>query len=336
MILMKLLVTGGMGFIGSNFIRLMLREHDDIQILNIDDLRLGSNPENLKDLNENWRYEFCKGDIADGRFIAGLIKDADAVINFAAETHVDRSIAKPESFLHSNVQGVFNLLEGIRHHNSSARFVQISTDEVYGDILKGSFTEESTLRPSSPYSASKAAGDVFVQAYARTYGLEAMITRCTNNYGPYQFPEKLIPKTILRAKSGLRIPVYGTGENVRDWIYVIDHCRAVEAVLWGGRKGEIYNISAAEEKSNLDVVKIILQALGKSGDLIDFVEDRPGHDARYSLDSSKIRDQLHWHPRESFAKGIAKTVAWYLENEPWWLPLVDERVLHPAPWTLSW
>ena len=333
---MKLLITGGMGFIGSNFIRLMLREHDDIQILNIDDLRLGSNPENLKDLNENWRYEFCKGDIADGRFIAGLIKDADAVINFAAETHVDRSIAKPESFLHSNVQGVFNLLEGIRHHNSSARFVQISTDEVYGDILKGSFTEESTLRPSSPYSASKAAGDVFVQAYARTYGLEAMVTRCTNNYGPFQFPEKLIPKTILRAKSGLRIPVYGTGENVRDWIYVIDHCRAVEAVLWGGRKGEIYNISAAEEKSNLDVVRIILQALGKSGDLIDFVEDRPGHDARYSLDSSKIRDQLHWHPRESFAEGIAKTVAWYLENEPWWLPLVDERVLHPAPWTLSW
>ena len=333
---MKLLITGGMGFIGSNFIRLMLREHDDIQILNIDDLRLGSNPENLKDLNENWRYEFCKGDIADGRFIAGLIKDADAVINFAAETHVDRSIAKPESFLHSNVQGVFNLLEGIRHHNSSARFVQISTDEVYGDILKGSFTEESTLRPSSPYSASKAAGDVFVQAYARTYGLEAMVTRCTNNYGPFQFPEKLIPKTILRAKSGLRIPIYGTGENVRDWIYVIDHCRAVEAVLWGGRKGEIYNISAAEEKSNLDVVKIILQALGKSGDLIDFVEDRPGHDARYSLDSSKIRDQLHWHPRESFAEGIAKTVAWYLENEPWWLPLVDERVLHPAPWTISW
>lgn len=333
---MKLLITGGMGFIGSNFIRLMLREHDDIQILNIDDLRLGSNPENLKDLNENWRYEFCKGDIADGRFIAGLIKDADAVINFAAETHVDRSIAKPESFLHSNVQGVFNLLEGIRHHNSSARFVQISTDEVYGDILKGSFTEESTLRPSSPYSASKAAGDVFVQAYARTYGLEAMVTRCTNNYGPFQFPEKLIPKTILRAKSGLRIPIYGTGENVRDWIYVIDHCRAVEAVLWGGRKGEIYTISAAEEMSNLDVVRIILQALGKSGDLIDFVGDRPGHDARYSLDSSKIRDQLHWHPRKSFAEGIAETVAWYLENEPWWLPLVDERVLHPAPWTLSW
>ncbi|MGB7571881.1 MAG: GDP-mannose 4,6-dehydratase, partial [Methanothrix sp.] len=185
---MKLLVTGGLGFIGSNFIRLMLHEHDDIQILNIDDLRLGSNPENLLDLNENPRYAFLKGDIADARFIAGLIKDADAIVNFAAETHVDRSIARPDSFLHSNVQGVFNLLEALRNHNSSARFVQISTDEVYGDILSGSFTEESTLKPSSPYSASKAAGDVFVQAYARTYGLQAMVTRCTNNYGPYQFP----------------------------------------------------------------------------------------------------------------------------------------------------
>jgi len=333
---MKLLVTGGLGFIGSNFIRLMLHEHDDIQILNIDDLRLGSNPESLLDLNENLRYAFRKGDIADARFIAGLIKDADAIVNFAAETHVDRSIARPDSFLHSNVQGVFNLLEALRHHNSSARFVQISTDEVYGDILSGSFTEESTLKPSSPYSASKAAGDVFVQAYARTYGLQAMVTRCTNNYGPYQFPEKLIPKTILRAKSGLRIPIYGTGQNVRDWIYVIDHCRAVQAVLLGGRKGEIYNISAAEEKSNLDVVKIILQALGKSEDLVDFVEDRPGHDARYSLDSTKIRTKLQWHPQENFADGIKKTVRWYLQNEPWWRPLVDEKVLHPAPWTLAW
>lgn len=333
---MKLLVTGGLGFIGSNFIRLMLHEHDDIQILNIDDLRLGSNPESLLDLNENPRYAFRKGDIADARFIAGLIKDADAIVNFAAETHVDRSIARPDSFLHSNVKGVFNLLEALRHHNSSARFVQISTDEVYGDILSGSFTEESTLKPSSPYSASKAAGDVFVQAYARTYGLQAIVTRCTNNYGPYQFPEKLIPKTILRAKSGLRIPIYGTGQNVRDWIYVIDHCRAVQAVLLGGRKGEIYNISAAEEKSNLDVVKIILQALGKSEDLVDFVEDRPGHDARYSLDSTKIRTKLQWHPQENFADGIKKTVRWYLQNEPWWRPLVDEKVLHPAPWTLAW
>jgi dTDP-glucose 4,6-dehydratase len=333
---MKLLVTGGLGFIGSNFIRLMLHEHDDIQILNIDDLRLGSNPESLLDLNENPRYAFRKGDIADARFIAGLIKDADAIVNFAAETHVDRSIARPDSFLHSNVKGVFNLLEALRHHNSSARFVQISTDEVYGDISSGSFTEESTLKPSSPYSASKAAGDVFVQAYARTYGLQAMVTRCTNNYGPYQFPEKLIPKTILRAKSGLKIPIYGTGQNVRDWIYVIDHCRAVQAVLLRGRKGEIYNISAAEEKSNLDVVKIILQALGKSEDLVDFVEDRPGHDARYSLDSTKIRTELHWHPIENFADGIRKTVRWYLQNEPWWRPLVDERVLHPAPWTLAW
>lgn len=333
---MKLVVTGGLGFIGSNFIRLMLHEHDDIHVLNVDDLRLGSNPENLAELNEDRRYTFCKGDIADAKLISGVIKDADAIVNFAAETHVDRSIARPDSFLHSNVEGVFNLLEALRHHDSPARFVQISTDEVYGDILNGSFTEESTLRPSSPYSASKAAGDVFVLAYARTYSLEAMVTRCTNNYGPYQFPEKLIPKTILRAKSGLKVPIYGTGKNVRDWIYVIDHCRAVEDVLFRGRKGEIYNISAAEERSNLDAVKPILRALDKSEDLIEFVEDRPGHDARYSLDSTKIRTELHWHPQENFAYAIKKTVRWYLQNEAWWQPLMDERVLHPAPWKLNW
>ena len=287
-------------------------------------------------LKENDRYSFLKGDIADAEFITGLIRNVDAVVNFAAETHVDRSIASPESFLHSNVHGVFNLLEALRHHNSSARFVQISTDEVYGDIMDGSFTEESTLRPSSPYSASKAAGDVFVLAYARTYGLQAMITRCTNNYGPYQFPEKLIPKTILRARKNLLIPVYGTGQNVRDWIYVIDHCRAVEQVLMRGSTGEIYNISAAEEKTNLVIAKTILEMLGKDEDLIEFVEDRPGHDLRYSLDSSKIRRELGWRPEEGFEDGIRKTVNWYLQNESWWRPLMDEKVLHPTPWKLSW
>jgi dTDP-glucose 4,6-dehydratase len=224
----------------------------------------------------------------------------------------------------------------MRRHNPKARFVQISTDEVYGDALRGSFTEESTIRPSSPYSASKAAGDVFVLAYARTYGLEAMITRCTNNYGPYQFPEKLIPKTILRARADLKIPVYGTGMNVRDWIYVIDHCRAVEQVLLRGRKGEIYNISASEEKTNLEVIKTILHIMGKDENLIAFVEDRPGHDLRYSLDSSKLRVELGWSPRQSFADGIEETVNWYLQNESWWKPLMDDRVLHPTPWKLSW
>jgi dTDP-glucose 4,6-dehydratase len=333
---MKLLVTGGLGFIGSNFIRLMLHEHDDCRIINVDAMRYGSNLDNLQSFKDNDRYTFRKGDIADREFINCLIKNVDSVVNFAAETHVDRSIAKPDSFLHSNVLGVFNLLEAIRLHNSTARFVQISTDEVYGDINYGSFTEESTLRPSSPYSASKAAGDVFVQAYARTYGLQAMITRCTNNYGPYQFPEKLIPKTILRARNGLKIPIYGTGQNVRDWIYVIDHCRAVERVLMKGSMGEIYNISAGEEKTNLFVAETILQMLGQSDDQIEFVEDRPGHDIRYSLDSAKIRNELGWSPRESFSDGIRKTVNWYLQNLAWWEPLMDDKVLSPTPWKLDW
>ena len=267
----------------------------------MDALRYGSNADNLCDLLETERYAFCRGDIADAAFISGLIEDVDSVVSFAAETHVDRSISSPDSFLHSNVMGVYSLLEALRNHNPKARFVQISTDEVYGDILDGSFTEESTLSPSSPYSASKAAGDVFVLAYARTYGLEAMITRCTNNYGPYQFPEKLIPKTILRARDGLKIPVYGTGINVRDWIYVMDHCRAVEKVLFQGRKGEIYNISGAEEKTNLEVIKTILHILGKDENLMEFVEDRPGHDLRYSLDSSKLRGELGWRPEQSCA-----------------------------------
>jgi dTDP-glucose 4,6-dehydratase len=333
---MKLLVTGGLGFIGSNFIRFMLHSHDDCRIINVDDLRYGASQSNLQDYQDNDRYTFRKGDIADRDFIGGHIKDVDAVVSFAAETHVDRSIAKPDSFLHSNVLGVYNLLESLRQHNCTARFVQISTDEVYGDIMDGSFTEESALRPSSPYSASKAAGDVFVQAYARTYGLQAMITRCTNNYGPYQFPEKLIPKTILRARNGLKIPIYGTGQNVRDWIYVTDHCRAVEQVLMKGSKGDIYNISAREEKTNLQVARTILQILGKSEDLIEFVEDRPGHDVRYSLTSTKIQDELSWRPRENFADGIRKTVNWYLQNSSWWRPLLDDKVLSPAPWKLNW
>jgi dTDP-glucose 4,6-dehydratase len=333
---MKLLVTGGLGFIGCNFIRFMLAEHKNCNIINVDALRYGSNADNLCDLGGMDRYTYRQGDISDEAFICSLIEEVDWVVSFAAETHVDRSISSPGSFLHSNVLGVYSLLEALRNHNPKARFVQISTDEVYGDALSGSFTEESTIRPSSPYSASKAAGDVFVLAYARTYGLEAMITRCTNNYGPYQFPEKLIPKTILRAKAGLKIPVYGTGMNVRDWIYVLDHCRAVEQVLLRGRKGEIYNISAAEEKTNLEVIKTILHIMGKDENLIEFVEDRPGHDLRYSLDSSKLRRELGWRPRQSFKDGMEKTVNWYLQNESWWKPLMDDKVLHPTPWKLSW
>jgi dTDP-glucose 4,6-dehydratase len=333
---MNLLVTGGLGFIGSNFIRLMLNRHDDCRILNLDAQGFGSNIQNLADYEDDRRYTFFQGDIADSSLVSSLVEKADLVVNFAAETHVDRSISRPDSFLHSNVNGVFCLLEAIRDHNPSVRYVQISTDEVYGDILRGSSTEDSTLRPSSPYSASKAAGDVFVLAYARTYGLEAMITRCTNNYGPYQFPEKLIPKTIIRAKEGLKIPIYGTGENVRDWIYVTDHCRAVEQVLNRGRRGEIYNISAGEERTNLFIAKFILEMLGKSEDQIEFVEDRPGHDARYSLDSSRIRKELGWRPERSFEEGLQTTVEWYLQNPDWYGPLVNDSVLSATPWRLKW
>ncbi len=336
MIAMNLLVTGGLGFIGSNFIRLMLNRHDDCRILNLDAHGFGSNIQNLADYEDDRRYTFFRGDIADSSLVSSLVEKADLVVNFAAETHVDRSISRPDSFLHSNVNGVFCLLEAIRDHNPSVRYVQISTDEVYGDILRGSSTEDSTLRPSSPYSASKAAGDVFVLAYARTYGLEAMITRCTNNYGPYQFPEKLIPKTIIRAKEGLKIPIYGTGENVRDWIYVTDHCRAVEQVLNSGRRGEIYNISAGEERTNLFIAKFILEMLGKSEDQIEFVEDRPGHDARYSLDSSRIRKELGWRPERSFEEGLQTTVEWYLQNPDWYGPLVNDSVLSATPWRLKW
>jgi len=335
-IAMNLLVTGGLGFIGSNFIRLMLNRHDDCRILNLDAQGFGSNIQNLADYKDDRRYTFFRGDIADSSLVSSLVEKADLVVNFAAETHVDRSISRPDSFLHSNVNGVFCLLEAIRDHNPSVRYVQISTDEVYGDILRGSSTEDSTLRPSSPYSASKAAGDVFVLAYARTYGLEAMITRCTNNYGPYQFPEKLIPKTIIRAKEGLKIPIYGTGENVRDWIYVTDHCLAVEQVLNRGRRGEIYNISAGEERTNLFIAKFILEMLGKSEDQIEFVEDRPGHDARYSLDSSRIREELGWRPERSFEEGLQTTVEWYLQNPDWYGPLVNDSVLSATPWRLKW
>ncbi len=331
---MKILVTGGLGFIGSNFIRYILHNHSDVEVINVDALKYGSNPNNLKDV-ENDGYTFVKGDISDYDLMANLIRNVDAIVNFAAETHVDRSISNPHSFLQSNVVGVFTILEAMRKCNPNARLVHISTDEVYGDILQGSFTENDTLKPSSPYSASKAAADMFVLSYARTYGLHAMITRCTNNYGPYQFPEKLIPKTIIRASMDMKIPVYGTGRNVRDWIYVLDHCEAIDTVMRKGEKGEIYNVSSGEEKTNLEVVTRILSIMGKDESLIEFVEDRPGHDIRYSLDSSKIR-KLGWKPKHSFKEGIKETVEWYLKNEWWWRPLADERVLHPTPWKLKW
>ncbi len=333
---MKVLVTGGLGFIGSNFVRYLLENYSDVEVINLDAMKIGSNPNNLKDLEGDERYTFVKGDITDYEIVSKLIKDVDIVVNFAAETHVDRSISNPESFLRSNVIGVFTILESIRKVNPEAKLVHISTDEVYGDIVKGSFKEDDRLKPSSPYSATKASADLLVLAWVRTYSINACITRCTNNYGPYQFPEKLIPKTIIRASMDMKIPIYGTGENVRDWIYVLDHCEAIDLVMKEGEKGEIYNISSGEEKTNLEVVKTILRIMGKDDGLIEFVEDRPGHDFRYSLDSTKIREELGWKPKHSFEEGIRETVRWYLENEWWWKPLADERILHPTPWKLRW
>lgn len=332
---MKVLITGGAGFIGSNFIRYIL-DNKDLEVLNLDAIKYGSNPANLKDFEEYDKYSFVKGDICNYALVSELIKDADAVVNFAAETHVDRSISTPQAFLQSNVNGVFTLLEALRKVNPSAKLVQISTDEVYGDILHGSFKETDALRPSSPYSASKAAADVFVLGYARSYGLNASITRCTNNYGPYQFPEKLIPKTIIRASMGLKIPIYGSGRNVRDWIHVEDHCKAIEAVLNSGKAGEIYNASSDAEKTNLEVVRTILKALGRDESAMDFVEDRPGHDLRYSLDSSKLRRELEWKPEHSFEQGIQNTICWYTENNKWWKALADEKTLSSTPWKLAW
>jgi len=333
---MRILITGGLGFIGSNLVRHLLNKHKDIRIINLDKMGYGSNPANLKDFENNTRYAFVRGDIADYKLVEKIISNVDAVVNVAAETHVDRSISDPRAFLQSNTIGVFNILEAIRRLNRDTKLVQVSTDEVYGDILEDSFKENDRLSPSNPYSASKASADMFCLAYHRTYDLDITITRCTNNFGPYQFPEKLIPKTIIRASLNLKVPVYGSGKNVRDWIYVIDHCEALEKVLFNGKSGEIYNISAGNEYQNIEVVKRILQIMDKPDDLIEFVADRPGHDIRYSLDSSKIRKELGWRPKHSFDKALEETVNWYLNNVEWWKPLANEKILHPTPWKLKW
>lgn len=333
---MRLLVTGGLGFIGSNLIRYMLNKHNNIKIINLDKMGAGSNIVNLKDIEGDERYSFIKGDLLDFNLVSGLIRNVDAVINLAAETHVDRSIANPRIFLENNTIGVFNILEAARINNPELRIIQVSTDEVYSDILVGSYEEEDRLKPSSPYSASKAAADMFCLAYHRTYSLNIVVTRCTNNFGPYQFPEKLIPKTIIRASLGMNVPIYGSGRNVRDWIYVLDHCEALDLILEGGEPGEIYNVSSGNELDNLTLVKKILKIMGKSEDLIEFVEDRPGHDVRYSLDSSKIRRELQWKPKYSLEDALKNTVEWYLTNESWWKPLANENVLHPTPWKLKW
>lgn len=332
---MRLLVTGGMGFIGSNFIRHTLGDHADFNVVNLDKLTYGSTPTNLR-AEETWKnYRFVKGDICNEELVKTITKDIDVVVNFAAESHVDRSISNPQAFLESNTRGVLTLLETCRQRD--LKLLQVSTDEVYGSTPEGTpFRETDRLDPSSPYSASKASADMLVNAYYRTYGLWAVVTRSTNNYGPYQFPEKFIPKTVVRATQGLQVPVYGSGKQIRDWIHVQDHCEALDLVMRKGRPGEIYNIAGGNQAENLDVVKRILTIMGKNESLIMHVEDRPGHDLRYRLDASRIKRELGWKPKHSFEEGLTKTVKWYIENESWWRPLIDDKILSTMPWKETW
>jgi len=323
---MRLLITGGCGFIGSNFVRFILEHYQPEFVTNVDSLTYAGNPANLADVQEKYgsRYEFHQADIADRDAIEKIMAGHKyyAVINFAAESHVDRSISEPGNFIHTNVAGTEVLLESARKHNIQ-RFVQISTDEVYGSLgAEGRFTETSPLDPSSPYSASKAAADLLVLAAGKTFGQEVVITRCSNNYGPYQFPEKLIPLMITRALQDQSLPVYGDGLNVRDWIHVDDHCRAILAVLLEGKPGKVYNVGADSERKNIDIVKTVLQILGKPESLISYVTDRLGHDRRYAIDSSKLHSELNWKPIHTFETALEETVAWYLKNRDWWEPLL--------------
>ncbi len=315
---MRILVTGGAGFIGSNFIRLLLAARADAELVNLDKLTYAGNLENLADIADDPRYSFMQGDIADKQLLASLLpRDFDAVVNFAAETHVDRSIESADPFLHTNVLGTHALLDAARAHHVPL-FVQIGTDEVYGSAPAGeSFTERTPLDPRSPYSASKAAADHLVNAYACTFGLRAITVRCTNNFGPYQFPEKLIPLMIANALEDRPIPVYGDGLQERDWIFVEDFCRAILTVMESGKPGEVYNVSAGEPRPNLTLIKTLLKQLGKPESLIHFVADRLGHDRRYALDSSKLRSQLGWQPQTSFEDGIRHTIDWYTANTEW-------------------
>jgi dTDP-glucose 4,6-dehydratase len=316
---MKLLVTGGCGFIGSNFIRWQLDTYDDVSIVNIDKLTYAGNLENLAEIEGNDRYSFAKGDICDRAFIDGLLQSTpfDAVINFAAESHVDRSILDSGPFIQTNIVGTQILLDASRQANIG-RYVQVSTDEVYGSLgSSGFFTEETPLAPNSPYSASKTSADLLVRAWTETYGFPGIITRCSNNYGPYQFPEKLIPLFISNALQDKQLPVYGTGTNVRDWIHVIDHCRGIDAALRNGKTGEVYNFGGHSELTNLELTTKLLGALGKPESLIRYVEDRAGHDFRYAIDTAKAERELNWKPSVNFETGLRETIDWYLSHGDW-------------------
>jgi dTDP-glucose 4,6-dehydratase len=320
-------VTGGAGFIASNYIRYALSAHPDYSVINLDNLTYAGNLENLKDIESSPRYTFMKGDICDRDILEKT--EFDAILHFAAESHVDRSILDSQPFLRTNVIGTHNLLEIARERDCT--FLHVSTDEVYGSIDDGFFYEDSPLMPNSPYAASKAASDLLIRSYVKTHKLRAMITRCSNNYGPYQFPEKLIPLVMLNALGGKPIPVYGDGMNVRDWIYVDDHCRAVDSVLHKGLPGEIYNIGSRNERPNLELIKLILKKVAEQtnseesgmSDLITYVQDRKGHDRRYAIDPSKIESETGWEPETTFEEGISRTVKWYLSNEQWWKRIIS-------------
>jgi dTDP-glucose 4,6-dehydratase len=325
---MKIIVTGGAGFIGGNFVHYMVNKYPDDIIINLDLLTYAGNLETLKPVENKANYKFVKGDIADREFIFKLFEEEkpDIVVNFAAESHVDRSITDPEIFVRTNVIGTTTLLDACRTYGIK-RFHQVSTDEVYGDLPIDRpdlfFTEKTPLHTSSPYSSAKASADLFTLAYYRTYKLPVTISRCSNNYGPYHFPEKLIPLMISRALADEPLPVYGKGENVRDWLYVTDHCRAIDLIIRNGKEGEVYNIGGHNERTNLEVVKTILKHLNKPESLIKYVTDRPGHDRRYAIDPTKIETELGWKPEYNFDTGIVKTIEWYLENEDWWKHIIS-------------
>jgi dTDP-glucose 4,6-dehydratase len=324
---MNLLVTGGAGFIGSNFVRYMLEKYPEYRVINLDKLTYAGNLENLVGVDKDPRYAFEKGDICDQARVqlCTVRYEIDAIVNFAAESHVDRSILGAAEFVQTNIVGTNVLLEVVKALKIK-RFVQVSTDEVYGSLgSTGQFTEETPLHPNSPYSASKASADMLALACQHTFNLPIVITRCSNNYGPYQFPEKLIPLMVVNALNDKPLPVYGDGKHVRDWLHVRDHCSAIDEVLHRGRIGEVYNIGGNNEKSNIEIIKLILRDLGKPESLISYVQDRPGHDRRYAIDSSKIQRELEWKPSYTFERGIAETIKWYLDNQPWWKRIMSEE-----------
>jgi len=317
---MNLLVTGGAGFIGSNFVRYILEKYPTYKVVNYDLLTYAGNLENLKDVEQNTNYTFVKGDINNRELVDYLVKtyQIDVIVNFAAESHVDRSISDPDIFVRTNVLGTQALLD-VAKENNLKKYVQISTDEVYGTLGEaGYFTEKTPLAPNSPYSASKAGGDLLVRSYHETFGLNVNITRCSNNYGPYHFPEKLIPLMVTNALEGKELPIYGDGKNVRDWLHVTDHCAAIDLVIHEGKPGEVYNIGGHNERTNNEIVHLIVEKLGVSKDLIKYVADRPGHDRRYAIDPTKIMTELGWKPKYTFETGIEETIQWYIDNQDWW------------------